>query len=203
MTAVASNPRRIPLHRSSGESTLAHANGLSRVMALENASPSCPDYAPLPPSSMRAATSLSSSTSGPGTWRSRIQVQGRDRRRPLRAGRRPAAAVRCVLADSFSGYKDEHTPGTRFSTSAGASVCQPLACRSARREEVFMATTMCEIDGRRPAVATVRIRQNGEERTIAVCEEHLRELQGQSRGAGAVAVRWQESLRRVLLRLLR
>ena len=47
-----------------------------------------------------------------------------------------------------------------------------------------MATTMCEIDGRRPAVASVRIRQNGEERTIAVCEEHLRELQGQSRGAG-------------------
>src|SRR5829696_7954148 len=47
-----------------------------------------------------------------------------------------------------------------------------------------MPTTMCEIDGRRPAVATVRIRQNGEERTIAVCEEHLRELQGQSRGAG-------------------
>src|SRR5215213_1547279 len=47
-----------------------------------------------------------------------------------------------------------------------------------------MATTMCEIDGRRPAVATVRIRQNGEERTIAVCEEHLRELQGQSRGGG-------------------
>jgi ATP-dependent Clp protease ATP-binding subunit ClpC len=47
-----------------------------------------------------------------------------------------------------------------------------------------MATTMCEIDGRRPAVATVRIRQNGEERTIAVCEEHLRELQSQSRGAG-------------------
>ena len=46
-----------------------------------------------------------------------------------------------------------------------------------------MATTMCEIDGRRPAVATVRIRQNGEERTIAVCEEHLRELQGQNRGA--------------------
>ena len=66
-----------------------------------------------------------------------------------------------------------------------------------------MATTMCEIDGRRPAVASVRIRQNGEERTIAVCEEHLRELQGQSRGAGAVAVRWQEPLRRVLLRLLR
>src|SRR5262245_14171808 len=46
-----------------------------------------------------------------------------------------------------------------------------------------MATTMCEIDGRRPAVASVRIRQNGEERTIAVCEEHLRELQGQSRRA--------------------
>ena len=46
-----------------------------------------------------------------------------------------------------------------------------------------MATTICEIDGRRPDVATVRIRQNGEERTIAVCEEHLRELQGQSRGA--------------------
>src|SRR4026207_564798 len=46
-----------------------------------------------------------------------------------------------------------------------------------------MATTICEIDGVRPAVATVRIRQNGEERTIAVCEEHLRELQGQSRGA--------------------
>ena len=46
-----------------------------------------------------------------------------------------------------------------------------------------MATTICEIDGVRPAVATVRIRQNGEERTIAVCEEH-RELQGQSRGAG-------------------
>jgi ATP-dependent Clp protease ATP-binding subunit ClpC len=45
-----------------------------------------------------------------------------------------------------------------------------------------MATTMCEIDGVRPAVATVRIRQNGEERTIAVCEEHLRELQGQNRG---------------------
>src|ERR1700754_3481598 len=44
-----------------------------------------------------------------------------------------------------------------------------------------MATTMCEIDGVRPAVATVRIRQNGEERTIAVCEEHLRELQGGSR----------------------
>ena len=39
-----------------------------------------------------------------------------------------------------------------------------------------MATTMCEIDGVRPAVATVRISQNGEERTIAVCEEHLREL---------------------------
>ena len=36
-----------------------------------------------------------------------------------------------------------------------------------------MATTMCEIDGHRPAVATVRIRQNGDERTIAVCEEHL------------------------------
>ena len=47
-----------------------------------------------------------------------------------------------------------------------------------------MATTMCEIDGVRPAVATVRIRQNGEERTIAVCEEHLRELQGQRRGTG-------------------
>ncbi len=47
-----------------------------------------------------------------------------------------------------------------------------------------MATTMCEIDGRRPAVATVRIRQDGEERTIAVCEEHLRELQGQTREAG-------------------
>src|SRR5215207_3601356 len=46
-----------------------------------------------------------------------------------------------------------------------------------------MATTMCEIDGRRPAVATVRIRQNGEERTIAVCEEHLRELQAQTSGA--------------------
>src|ERR1044072_10007038 len=46
-----------------------------------------------------------------------------------------------------------------------------------------MATPMCEVDGRRPAVATVRIRQNGEERPIAVCEEHLRELQGQSRGA--------------------
>ena len=45
-----------------------------------------------------------------------------------------------------------------------------------------MATTMCEIDGRRPAVASVRIRQNGEERTIAVCEEHLAELQAQSRG---------------------
>src|SRR2546423_305620 len=44
--------------------------------------------------------------------------------------------------------------------------------------------TLCEIDERRPAVATVRIRQNGEERTIAVCEEHLRELQGRSRGAG-------------------
>src|SRR3954463_1372856 len=47
-----------------------------------------------------------------------------------------------------------------------------------------MATAMCEIDGVRPAVATVRISQNGEERTIAVCEEHLRELQGRSR-AGA------------------
>ena len=44
-----------------------------------------------------------------------------------------------------------------------------------------MATRMCEIDGIRPAVATVRISQNGEERTIAVCEEHLRELQGRSR----------------------
>src|SRR6476659_8776909 len=47
-----------------------------------------------------------------------------------------------------------------------------------------MATTICEIDEVHPAVATVRIRQNGEERTIAVCEEHLRELQGQTRGAG-------------------
>ena len=47
-----------------------------------------------------------------------------------------------------------------------------------------MAATICEIDGVRPAVATVRIRQNGQERTIAVCEEHLRELQDQSRGAG-------------------
>lgn len=47
-----------------------------------------------------------------------------------------------------------------------------------------MATSMCEIDGHRPAVATVRIRRNGEESTIAVCEEHLRELQGQSRTAG-------------------
>src|SRR3954451_17673160 len=47
-----------------------------------------------------------------------------------------------------------------------------------------MATTMCEIDGSRPAVATVRISQNGEARTIAICEEHLRELQGRSR-AGA------------------
>src|SRR4029079_6829031 len=47
-----------------------------------------------------------------------------------------------------------------------------------------MATTMCEIDRVRPAVATVRISQNGEERAIAVCEEHLRELQGRSR-AGA------------------
>jgi len=37
-----------------------------------------------------------------------------------------------------------------------------------------MATTICEIDGVRPAVATVRIRQNGEERTIAVCEADLR-----------------------------
>jgi ATP-dependent Clp protease ATP-binding subunit ClpC len=46
-----------------------------------------------------------------------------------------------------------------------------------------MATQMCELDGTRPAVATVRIRQNGEERTIAVCEEHLRELQGQTRSA--------------------
>ena len=46
-----------------------------------------------------------------------------------------------------------------------------------------MATTMREIDGRRLAVASVRIRQNGEERTIALCEEHLRELRGQSRGA--------------------
>ena len=46
-----------------------------------------------------------------------------------------------------------------------------------------MATTICEIDGVRPAVATVRIRQNGEERTIAVCEEHLRELQAQTSGA--------------------
>src|SRR6476619_4555253 len=47
-----------------------------------------------------------------------------------------------------------------------------------------MATTMCYIDVVRAAVATVRISQNGEERTIAVCEEHLRELQGRSR-AGA------------------
>src|SRR4051794_41438365 len=47
-----------------------------------------------------------------------------------------------------------------------------------------MAITMCEIDGIRPAVATVRISQNGEERTIAVCEEHLRELQGRSRAGG-------------------
>src|SRR4026209_258003 len=47
-----------------------------------------------------------------------------------------------------------------------------------------MAATICEIDGVRPAVPTARIRQNGEERTIAVCEEHLRELQGQSRAAG-------------------
>ena len=54
-----------------------------------------------------------------------------------------------------------------------------------------MATTMCEIDGRRPAVATVRIRQNGEERTIAVCEEHLRELPGSEPRGRAVAVRWR------------
>src|SRR4026207_139103 len=46
-----------------------------------------------------------------------------------------------------------------------------------------MSTTTCEI-ARRPAVAAVRIRQNGEERTIAVCEEHLRELQGQSPSVG-------------------
>jgi ATP-dependent Clp protease ATP-binding subunit ClpC len=45
-----------------------------------------------------------------------------------------------------------------------------------------MATTTCELDGIRPAVATVRVRQNGEERTIAVCAEHLQELQGQARG---------------------
>ena len=61
-----------------------------------------------------------------------------------------------------------------------------------------MATTMCEIDGRRPAVATVRIRQDGE-RTIAVCEEHLRELQGQTRGARRSPFGGGEPLRRVLL----
>ena len=67
-----------------------------------------------------------------------------------------------------------------------------------------MATTICEIDGVRPAVATVRIRQNGEERTIAVCEEHLRELQASDQRSGAVALQWPEQpLRRVLLRLLR
>src|SRR3954451_19954581 len=74
--------------------------------------------------------------------------------------------------------------GTRFRPRRAPPCASSLARRSARCEEVFMATTMCEIDGRRPAVATVRVRQNGEERTIAVCEEHLRELQGQSRGAG-------------------
>src|SRR6187401_1159274 len=57
-----------------------------------------------------------------------------------------------------------------------------------------MATTMCEIDGVRPAVATVRISQNGEERTLAVCEEHLRELQGRSRGAARSPFEGRSSL---------
>src|ERR1044072_1828824 len=57
-----------------------------------------------------------------------------------------------------------------------------------------MATTICEIDGVRPAVATVRIRQNGEERTIAVCEEHLRELPGKSRGAARAPCGGRSSL---------
>ena len=54
-----------------------------------------------------------------------------------------------------------------------------------------MATTMCEIDGRQPAVASVRIRQNGEERTIAVCEEHLQGASGSRSRGRRSPVRWQ------------
>jgi hypothetical protein len=38
-----------------------------------------------------------------------------------------------------------------------------------------MATQMCDIDGVRPAVATVRIRENGRVVTRNLCELHLAE----------------------------
>ena len=42
-----------------------------------------------------------------------------------------------------------------------------------------MATTMCEIDGRRPVVATVRIRQNGIEKGAAEAVEEVDEPDAQ------------------------
>jgi ATP-dependent Clp protease ATP-binding subunit ClpC len=41
-----------------------------------------------------------------------------------------------------------------------------------------MATQLCDIDGVRPAVATVRIRENGRIVTRNLCEEHLAEVRG-------------------------
>ena len=47
-----------------------------------------------------------------------------------------------------------------------------------------MATQLCDIDGVRPAVATVRIRENGRVVTRNLCEEHLAEVQGRTSPLG-------------------
>ena len=46
-----------------------------------------------------------------------------------------------------------------------------------------MATPLCDIDGSRPAVATVRIRENGGTVTRNLCEEHLAEVRAVGAGS--------------------
>ena len=47
-----------------------------------------------------------------------------------------------------------------------------------------MATPLCDIDGSRPAVATVRIRENGRVVTRNLCEIHLAEVRAGRLGLG-------------------
>ncbi len=47
-----------------------------------------------------------------------------------------------------------------------------------------MATPLCDIDGSRPAVATVRIRENGRVVTRNLCEIHLAEARAGRLGLG-------------------
>ena len=61
-----------------------------------------------------------------------------------------------------------------------------------------MATQLCDIDGVRPAVASVRIRKNGRVVTRNLCEVHLAEAR-----AGAPPTRRWEPVRRLLFGLLR